>query len=42
MIKRDTSGEVTKNKARLIARGFIWIRGIKFIDTYTTIVAPIY
>ena len=39
-MKRDASDEVTKYKARLVARVFIKIRTIDFINTYATILAP--
>ena len=39
--KINKKGKITKLKARLIIRGFLQIKGINYIDTFTSTTIPL-
>jgi hypothetical protein len=41
-VKRDANGTINKLKGRLVARGFMQIKGVNFAETYASTAAPTY
>ena len=39
--KVNKEGKITKLKARLVVRGFLYVKGINYIDTFINITIPL-